>query len=708
MPPATATLSVWQAEKGDPMPITDRTATELLAELHAGGVTSVELTRAFLDQIDRHDGAVRAFLRVDPAAAMARAEQIDRRRAAGQPLGLLAGLPVAIKDVLCTQGEPTTCASRILENFCPPYDATVVARLKAADAVLIGKTNMDEFAMGGSNENSAFFPTRNPWDPTRDPRRLQRRLGGLRRRADGPAGGRHRHGRLDPLPGRAVRHLRHEADLRPRQPLRAGGLRQQPGPDRPLGPDGRGPGPVAGSSGRARPAGFHVDRPAGAARTPQTVRQPLEGLRLGLVREHFGEGLDAEVEAAVREAVARLRVAWGEGHVALAAARQVCRGRVLHHRPLRGLEQPGPLRRRALRLPHRRAGDARPSWTPSGRSLRRPAAKAALATLDNPLIRMYRRSRAEGFGAEVKRRIMIGTYALSAGYYDAYYKKALQGAAADPAGFRPRLRRGRPDRRPGDAHARLQDRREDRRPAVDVPVRPLHGQREPGRHRRDVDSLRLQFRRAADRPALAGPAVRGRAAVARRPDVSSRRPTGTTAARRWSRTAIWSAATCRRFPFSAGRAPPRRMESGDKSPHSTGVAPPPVALQRFCRRRLPRPMNFAAVEWIVYRQNWPKQAKNRIVTVSNGGVDMLDVTQLITRDLKTCGGEPVFQGTRVTLRTILASLAEGDDETAILKDFPTLTREHLRAAVAFAAASAVDDMPYANSTVAFLNSCSVF
>lgn len=151
------------------MTLIDRTATDLLADLTAGHVTSVELTRAFLGQIEAYDPKVRAFLRVDPAAALSRAEEIDGRRVAGKPLGRLAGLPVAIKDVLCTQGEPTTCASRILEKFVPPYDATVVARLKAADAVLIGKTNMDEFAMGGSNENSAFFPTRNPWDPTRIP-----------------------------------------------------------------------------------------------------------------------------------------------------------------------------------------------------------------------------------------------------------------------------------------------------------------------------------------------------------------------------------------------------------------------------------------------------------------------------------------------------------------------------------------------------------
>ena len=149
--------------------MTDLTATQLVRQLTAGEATSAGLTEAFLDRIARYDGAVKAFLRVDPSAALAQAQEIDRRRKAGKPLGRLAGLPVAIKDLLCTQGEPTTCASRILENFRPPYDATVVAKLKAADAVLIGRTNMDEFAMGGSNENSAFFPTHNPWDLSRVP-----------------------------------------------------------------------------------------------------------------------------------------------------------------------------------------------------------------------------------------------------------------------------------------------------------------------------------------------------------------------------------------------------------------------------------------------------------------------------------------------------------------------------------------------------------
>ena len=175
-----------------------------------------------------------------------------------------------------------------------------------------------------------------------------------------------------------------------------------------------------------------IDRPV--PKYSETVRQPLDGLRLGLVREHFGEGLDAEVEAAVREAVRRVRVAGGEGPRAFDAAQQVCGGHVLHHRPLRSLEQSGPLRRRPLRLSQRKLpspfgrgaggeGCDDPYW-PIALTL--TLSKGEGPSTDNALIQMYRRSRSEGFGAEVKRRIMLGTYALSAGYYDAYYKKALQ------------------------------------------------------------------------------------------------------------------------------------------------------------------------------------------------------------------------------------------------------------------------------------------
>ena len=142
----------------------DSTATDLLQQLDSGGVSSVELTTAFLKQIDKYDPSIHAFLRVIRESALACAEAVDRRRAAGERVGRLGGLPVAVKDVICTKGEPTTCASRMLESFVPPYDATVISRVKQADAVLIGKANMDEFAMGSTTESSFFGVTRNPWD----------------------------------------------------------------------------------------------------------------------------------------------------------------------------------------------------------------------------------------------------------------------------------------------------------------------------------------------------------------------------------------------------------------------------------------------------------------------------------------------------------------------------------------------------------------
>ncbi len=406
------------------MALIDQTATELLAQLTSGQVTSVQLTRAFLDQIRRHDDAVKAFLRVDPEAALARAQQIDKRRKAGKPIGRLAGLPVAVKDLLCTRGEPTTCASRILEDFRPPYDAAVIARLKAADAVLIGKTNMDEFAMGGSNENSAFQITRNPWDLERIPGGssggaaacLAARMAPLAVGSDTggsircPAGLCGVTG-MKPTYGRVSRYglVAFASSL------------DQIGPLARTAEDAALLLEVLAGHDPADSTSINLPVPHYA----RAVRQPLENLRIGLVPEHFGEGLDPEVEAAVRKAISVYRslgvkvkeISLPHGKYAVAAyyiiapceaSSNLARYDAAHYGYLTNQKQMAA-ELEAERNKLAEAGD-----------------QPGLDDLDNPLIRMYRRSRAEGFGAEVKRRIMLGTYALSAGYYEAYYKKALK------------------------------------------------------------------------------------------------------------------------------------------------------------------------------------------------------------------------------------------------------------------------------------------
>jgi aspartyl-tRNA(Asn)/glutamyl-tRNA(Gln) amidotransferase subunit A len=393
--------------------MTNQTATELVRQLAEGEITSAALTQTYLDRIERLDGRVKAFLRVDPSAALAQAEEIDRRRKAGKPLGPLAGLPVAVKDVLCTQGEPTTCASRMLEHFRPPYDATAVAKLKAADAVLIGRTNMDEFAMGGSNENSAFFPTHNPWDLSRIP-------GGSSGGSAAAVAARMAPLALGTDTGGSIRcpaGLCGISGLKPTygRVSRYGLVAFASSLDQ-IGPMGQTAEDCAllleVLAGHDPNDSTSIDLPV--PRYTETVRRPLDGLRLGLVREHFGEGLDAEVDRAVREAV---RVYESLGASVKELSLPHSRYAVATYYIIAPCEASSNLARydgvhygyRSSVSPLRGLGTSVPSM-PS----------------DNALIEMYRRSRSEGFGAEVKRRIMLGTYALSAGYYDAYYKKALK------------------------------------------------------------------------------------------------------------------------------------------------------------------------------------------------------------------------------------------------------------------------------------------
>jgi aspartyl-tRNA(Asn)/glutamyl-tRNA(Gln) amidotransferase subunit A len=406
------------------MSLVDRTAAELLADLNARRVSSVEVTKAFIEQIEKLDGKVKAFLRCDGDAALSQAKAIDERRAKGQVVGLLGGLPIAVKDLICTKGELTTCASKILANFRPPYDAAIVEKLRAADAVFLGRTNMDEFAMGGSNENSAFFPTRNPWNLACIP-------GGSSGGAAACVASRMACLSIGTDTGGSIRQPAGLCGVTGMKPTygrvsRFGLVAFASSLDQ-IGPLAR---TAQDAALLLETIAGHDPRDSTSLNVPvpaysQTVTQPLAGLRLGLVREHFGPGLDAEVESAVREA---FRVYQSLGAKVVELSMPHAKYGVATYYIIAPCEASSNLARYdgvhygyrtdIAKMNDRLAGEAK--------QLQAAGNKAALAELDNPLVRMYRQSRAEGFGPEVKRRIMLGTYALSAGYYDAYYLKALK------------------------------------------------------------------------------------------------------------------------------------------------------------------------------------------------------------------------------------------------------------------------------------------
>ena len=390
------------------MDLTRSTAVALLREMNAGTVSAEEVTRAHLDRIERYEGQVRAFLYRDADQTLDQARAVDRKRAAGAPLGPLAGVPIALKDLLCTKGIPTTCASRMLANFRPPYDATVIERLMLADAVPIGKTNMDEFAMGSSTENSAFGATRNPWDLDRIPGgssggsaaavaadfapiSLGSDTGGSIRQPAALCGvvG------LKPTYGRVSRYglIAFASSL------------DQIGPfSHDLADTALLLGVIAGKDPR--------DATSVAEPVPDylgNLDQKPASLRIGLVREFFGEGLDPEVEAAVREAI---RVYEAAG----ATVREVSLPHSKYGAPAYYLVAPAECSSNLSRYDGTIYGHRSEDFGPIS-----PAEEGL-----PPLIRMMMASRAEGFGAEVKRRIMLGTFALSAGYADQYYNQALK------------------------------------------------------------------------------------------------------------------------------------------------------------------------------------------------------------------------------------------------------------------------------------------
>jgi len=406
------------------MLVAEKSAVELLAMLADGDLTATELTGQFIERIESQDAAIGAFLRVDRNGALEQAQRVDERRGRGESLGPLAGLPVAIKDLLATRGDVTTCASRMLEQFRPPYDATAIRKLREADAVLIGKTNLDEFAMGGSTENSAFQPTHNPWCPGYTP--------------GGSSGG----------SAAAV-----AASMAPLAVgTDTGGSIRQPAAF--CGVTGMKPtygrvsryGLVAFASSldQIGPIGHSAEDaalllevlaghdPADSTSVPrdvpsyrQTIGRPLEGLRLGVIDEHLSEGVHDDIKGAVEAAIDIYREL---GATIEKVSLPHTRYSVATYYVVAPSEASSNLARYdGVHYGYRADEQALTQELEEKRQQLIDAGhEDELDELDSPLVRLYRRTRSEGFGSEVKRRIMIGTYALSAGYYDAYYLKALK------------------------------------------------------------------------------------------------------------------------------------------------------------------------------------------------------------------------------------------------------------------------------------------
>ena len=356
-----------------------------------------ELTKDFYERIGHENPKLNAFLTLSPERAYAQADRVDAAIAKGDRLPPLAGIPVALKDVLSTAGVRTTCASKILETYTPPYDATAVARLDAAGAILLGKTNCDEFAMGSSNENSAYGPVRNPVSLDRVP--------------GGSSGG----SAAVVAAGLAVASLGTDTGGSIRQPgafcgipalmptygrvSRYGLIAFASSLDR-IGPFTTN---IADSASvlsviAGHDAADSTCAPASVPNYSSEMRRPLAGLKIGVPAEYFGPGLDPEVRSKIESGIGLLEK--------------------LGCKPV------------AIRMAHTDYAIATyyivATAEASSNLARYDGVRYGLRVSGNTLMDMYRKTREQGFGPEVKRRIMLGTYALSAGYYDAYYLRAQQ------------------------------------------------------------------------------------------------------------------------------------------------------------------------------------------------------------------------------------------------------------------------------------------
>ncbi len=377
------------------MELHELTIHEALEQLRRGELLSTELTQAVLDRILDVDNNIKAYLTLTAETALQEARKADELRGAGQDDALL-GIPLAIKDNICVEGVPTTCGSRILESFIPPYDATATTRLRRAGAVLLGKTNLDEFAMGSSTENSAFFTTRNPWDLSRVP-------GGSSGGSAAALAADEALGALGSDTGGSVRQpaghcgivgLKATYGRVSRYGLVAfASSLDQIGP---LGKD------VTDCALLLNVLAGHDPRDSTSLAAPvpdhtKALRAEINGVRIGVPREYFGAGLQPGVEKAVRDAI-----------------------QVLSDRGASIGETSLPHTEYALPTYYLIA----PAEA-SANLARYDGVKYGFSVAQVPDIwEAYRKTRQHGFGPEVKRRIMLGTYALSAGYYDAYYLKA--------------------------------------------------------------------------------------------------------------------------------------------------------------------------------------------------------------------------------------------------------------------------------------------
>lgn len=371
-----------------------------IRELHQQLITkqrsSVEITQEALDRIQAVEPTIHSFLHVTSDYALEMAQQVDGKIAAGEEIGLLAGIPIAIKDNMCTKGIPTTCASRILENFVPPYESTVTQKLKDMSAVMVGKANLDEFAMGSSTETSAYQVTANPWDISRVP-------GGSSGGSAAAVAAEEAVVSLGSDTGGSIRLPASYCGIVGMKPTyglvsRYGLVAYASSLDQ-IGPFGRSVedaaillSAIAGYDPHDATS-LKVDIP----NYTKFLTPNLKGIKIGIITETFGEGLDSVVAEVVNNAIAQLKSLGAE-------IQEISCPRFRYGLPTYYIIAPSEA---------------------SANLARYDGVKYGFRSEDpENLLSMYKKTRAMGFGAEVKRRIMLGTYALSAGYYDAYYLKA--------------------------------------------------------------------------------------------------------------------------------------------------------------------------------------------------------------------------------------------------------------------------------------------